>query len=57
MVSYHSSLLLYLAADSISKTRIKVRGELSWTYQQWAGVITKLSQHSNDDSCEDDKTK
>jgi hypothetical protein len=24
--------------------------ELSWTYQQWAGVITKFSQHLNDNS-------
>jgi hypothetical protein len=31
--------------------------ELSWTYQQWAGVITKFSQHLNDNSCEDDKSK
>ena len=31
--------------------------ELSWTYQQWAGVITKLSQHLNDNSCEDGKSK
>ena len=31
--------------------------ELSWTYQQWAGVITKFSQHLNDYSCEDDKSK
>jgi hypothetical protein len=31
--------------------------ELSWTYQQWARVITKLSQHLNDNSCEDDKSK
>ena len=31
--------------------------ELSWTYQQWAGVITKLSQHLNDNSCEDGKDK
>ena len=31
--------------------------KLSWTYQQWARVITKLSQHFNDNSCEDDKSK
>jgi hypothetical protein len=31
--------------------------ELSWTYQQWAGVITKLSQYLNDNSCEDGKSK
>ena len=31
--------------------------ELSWTYQQWSGVITKFSQHLNDNSCEDDKSK
>ena len=31
--------------------------KLSWTYQQWARVITKLSQHLNDNSCEDDKSK
>jgi hypothetical protein len=31
--------------------------ELSWTYQQWAGVITKFYQHLNDNSCEDDKSK
>ena len=31
--------------------------ELSWTYQQWTGVITKFSQHLNDNSCEDDKSK
>ena len=31
--------------------------ELSWTYQQWAGVITKFSQYLNDNSCEDDKSK
>ena len=31
--------------------------ELSWTYQQWPGVITKFSQHLNDNSCEDDKSK
>jgi hypothetical protein len=31
--------------------------QLSWTYQQWAGVITKFSQHLNDNSCEDDKSK
>jgi hypothetical protein len=30
---------------------------MSWTYQQWAGVITKLSQHLNDNSCEDVKRK
>jgi hypothetical protein len=30
---------------------------LSWTYQQWAGVITKFSQHLNDNSCEDDKSR
>jgi hypothetical protein len=27
--------------------------ELNWTYQQWAGVITKFSQHLNDNSCEE----
>jgi hypothetical protein len=31
--------------------------KLSWTYQQWAGVITKFSQHLNDNSCENDKSK
>jgi hypothetical protein len=31
--------------------------ELSWTYQQWAGVITKLSQHLSDNFCEDGKGK
>ena len=31
--------------------------EMNWTYQQWAGVITKFSQHLNDNSCEDDKSK
>ena len=31
--------------------------ELSRTYQQFAGVITKFSQHLNDNSCEDDKRK
>jgi hypothetical protein len=31
--------------------------ELSWTYQQWVGVITKFSQHLKDNSCEDDKSK
>jgi hypothetical protein len=31
--------------------------ELSRTYQLSAGVITKFSQHLNDNSCEDDKSK
>ena len=30
--------------------------ELSMTYQQSAGVITKFLQHLNDNSCEDDNT-
>ena len=41
--NYHPSLPLYLPADSISKTGIK--------------VFTKFSQHLNDNSCEDDKSK
>ena len=31
--------------------------EFSWTYQQWAGVITKWSQLLNDNSCENGKSK
>jgi hypothetical protein len=31
--------------------------ELSWTYPLWPWVITKLSQHLNDNSCEDGKDK
>jgi hypothetical protein len=31
--------------------------ELSRTYQQSAGAITKFSQHLNDNSCDDDKSK
>jgi hypothetical protein len=31
--------------------------ELSRTYQQSAGVITKFSEHLNGNSCEDDKSK
>ena len=31
--------------------------ELSRTYEQSAGVITKFSQHLNDNYCEDDKSK
>ena len=31
--------------------------EQSRTYQQSAGVITKFSQHLNDNSCEDGKNK
>jgi len=56
-IDYHPSLLLYLPVNSISKTRIKVR--VSWTglINSQAGVITKFSQHLNNNSGEDDKSK
>ena len=42
---------------SLPQKSHKSSRELSRTYQQSAGVITKFTQHLNDNSCEDDKSK
>ena len=56
--TYHPSLPLYLSTCWFHKQNsYQSSRELSWTYQQWAGVITKFSQHLNDNSCEDDKSR
>ena len=39
------------------KKSYQCSSELSRTYQQSAGAITKFSQHLNDNSCDDDKSK
>ena len=52
----HPSLPLYLPADS-KQNLYQSPCELRRTYQQSAGVITKFSQHLNDNFCEDDKSK